>query len=65
MLHRVLNFLSAYYPRYLCRSCLATLMEESQAEVLAALVPTAGLEFANADCIHCNVPTAAVRFIGH
>ena len=62
MLLPLLEFLAAYYPDYLCRPCLAVLIEESEAEVRAALVPTSGLEFRTAVCLYCNVSRGAVRF---
>ena len=58
----VLTFLSAYYPRYLCPPCLATLMTESDSEVGAALGGTPEIEFADADCDSCSRFTPAVRF---
>jgi hypothetical protein len=58
----VLDFLSAYYPRYLCPPCLATLMTEREPEVRAALRGITGVEFANADCTGCNRFTPGVRF---
>jgi hypothetical protein len=61
-MHRVLEFLSAYYPRYVCPPCLAELMTEQEPTVRAALTPTAGLEFATASCMNCRTSTQAVRF---
>jgi len=61
-MHQVLEFLSAYYPRYLCPPCLAKLMTEQEPAVRAALTATAGLEFATAYCMNCEASTQAVRF---
>ena len=62
MLVQVLEFLSAYYPRYLCPPCLATLIEEPEPEVRASLDGTAGLEFAKANCMNCEDSSHGVRF---
>jgi hypothetical protein len=62
MFAQVLEFLSAFYPRYLCPPCLATLMSEPEGEVQAALVPAARLEFAKANCMNCEDSTHGVRF---
>lgn len=58
----LLEVLGAYFPDYLCSPCLAVLIEEPEAEVRAALIPTTGLEFATAVCLKCNVSKGAVRF---
>jgi hypothetical protein len=62
MMMPVLEFLSAYYPRYLCPPCLANLMDEVEFEVQAALVSAPGLEFARANCMNCRDSTHGVRF---
>jgi hypothetical protein len=64
MLHQqVLDFLSAYYPKYICAPCLATMMSEEEAAVRTSLTQaTAGLQFAPADCFNCRVMTYSVRF---
>jgi len=62
MLVQVMDFLSAYYPRYLCPPCLATLMDEPEVEVRGALGARAGLEFATNYCMNCRASTQAVRF---
>ena len=61
----VLDFLSAYYPRFLCQPCLATLMTEPEDQVRTALGRAADLQFANADCTNCNQFTLGVRFLRH
>jgi hypothetical protein len=62
MMVQVLEFLSAYFPDYLCSSCLALLIQEPESQVRAALAPTNGLEFATAVCLNCNVSKGTVRF---
>jgi RNase P subunit RPR2 len=63
MRQQVLDFLSAYYPRFLCPPCLAKLMTEHEAMLRTMLVPTiAGLEYAVTECIGCGTVTRAMRF---
>jgi len=63
MRERVLDFLSAYYPRYLCSLCLAKFMTEQEAHIRAVLVPTiSGLEHLVTECMHCGAITRTMRF---
>jgi hypothetical protein len=62
MLQGVLDFLSAYYPHYLCPPCLANLIFEQEEIVRAWLASTPGLELRIALCICCNGKTHGVRF---
>jgi uncharacterized protein with PIN domain len=64
MLHQqVLDFLSAYYPRYLCPPCLAALLEATEEEVWRLLTrATTGVEFATAYCLNCRGRANGVRF---
>jgi hypothetical protein len=62
MRDRVLHFLSAYYPRYLCPKCLAKMMTQDEPTVVTILesaVP--GLETALAECLNCGVRKHAAR----
>jgi hypothetical protein len=62
MLAHVLDFLAAYYPRYMCIPCLSTLIVEAEAAVQDSLAPTLGLDFATADCINCSRRRRGARF---
>jgi uncharacterized integral membrane protein len=64
MLHQqLLDFLSAYHPRYLCPPCLATLLDEPEGDVWVLLTQaTTSLQFATADCLNCRVRAHGVRF---
>ena len=66
MLHQqVLDFLSAYYPRYLCPPCLAALLEATEEKMWVLLTRAISrLEFATANCLNCRVPAHGVRFDG-
>jgi hypothetical protein len=62
MLISVIEFLSAYYPRYLCLPCLANLMSEPEADVRAAVVPSGlSLEYAMVECLNCTTLTRGIR----
>ena len=64
MLVSILDFLSAYYPRFLCLGCVAKLMFESEAAVRAALAPaTPQLQYANAECMNCSTRSVGVRHL--
>ena len=59
----VMEFLAAYYPRYVCPPCLAKLMGEEEATVQTSLLATTpGLQFESTDCLDCGVKTVAVRY---
>lgn len=60
----LLDFLAAYYPRYVCPPCLAKLMgeEETASRTSLAVTTTPGLQFAAADCLDCGSRTKAVRY---
>jgi uncharacterized protein with PIN domain len=64
MLHQqVLDFLSAYYPRYLCPPCLAALLDMPEEEMRVLLTrATTRLEFATAYCLNCRGRANGVRF---
>jgi hypothetical protein len=62
MLVHVLDFLGAYYPRYMCVSCLSTLIVETEPAVEDSLAPRSGLDFATADCISCARRRRGARF---
>jgi RNase P subunit RPR2 len=63
MRQQVLDFLSAYYPRFMCSPCLARLMIERETTMRTMLVPTiAGLEYAVTECMGCGAVTRAMRF---
>ena len=62
MLAHVLDFVAAYYPRYMCVSCLSTLLAEAEAAVEDSLAPTLGLDFATADCFGGRRWRRGVRF---
>jgi hypothetical protein len=60
---QVLDFLSAYYPRYLCPPCLAALLDVREEEMRVLLThATRRLEFATAYCLNCRVSAHGVRF---
>jgi hypothetical protein len=62
MLEHVLDFLGAYYPRYMCVSCLSTLIVETEGAVEDSLAPRPGLDFATADCMSCTRRGRGARF---
>jgi uncharacterized protein with PIN domain len=60
---QVLDFLSAYYPRYLCPPCLAALLDVPEEEMRMLLTRAiTRLEFATAYCLNCRVSADGVRF---
>ena len=62
---QMLDFLSAYYPRYLCPPCLAALLEATEEEIGVLLTRAISkLEFATANCLNCSVPAYGIRFDG-
>ena len=63
----LLDFLAAYYPRYVCPPCLAELTgeEETAIRTSLAMTTTPGLQLeAAADCLDCGRKTEAVRYKG-
>ena len=63
----LLDFLAAYYPRYVCSPCLAKLMGEEEMAIRTslAMTTTPGLQVGAADdCLDCGSKTEAVRYKG-
>ena len=60
----LLDFLAAYYPRYVCPPCLAKLMGEEETAIRTSLAMTTmpGLQLGAADCLDCGSKTEAVRY---
>ena len=61
----LLDFLAAYYPRYVCPPCLANAMGEEETAIRTSLaMTTPGLQLEAADCLNCGSKTEAVRYKG-